>query len=139
MHATRYYEYQSTSTSGYRAKILWDVIDGDKSATVSSGNIGFSFRFEKLLNDTCNVYCSAGVTHAEVNDHVPNRVILYWGGSANGLYTIGAFKIRKYVSPEPTISGYGAEETLQPFSEGMQAHHYLMTLHLNYLILTKNK
>jgi hypothetical protein len=118
MHVTRYHEYQSTSPAGYKVKILWGVGDADKSWTQSSvSTVTFNFRFEKSLSGTCNVYCSLGSTHTEANDYVPNRVIIYWAGSSNGLFVTGAFKIRKYVSPEPAIKEYGVEETLS----GMEA------------------
>jgi hypothetical protein len=75
---------------------------------------------QKLADGNIYVYEGATLRVNEANSETPDRVnlgVTGYVGYGFGLERFGAFKIRKYVVPEPTISSVGTEETAVSLKE----------------------
>ncbi len=119
-HVTAYSYYTSAPPAGYRVKMLAGVGGNDDKYEIadSSPSYGEAIWYVKITKKADGkIYLDIQTDHSgvwsysEANSEVPDRVLIYFQAN-NGYvsFKVGAFKIRKYVEPEPTILTWGEEE-----------------------------
>jgi hypothetical protein len=105
-------DHQSNSQSYYSEAGVGGNSDYCQ-ATQSGGSASTYWIIQKT--DTTIVITESGTQRvSEVNSETPDRFhlgIVRWSTYAFGTQRFGAFKIRKYVSPEPSHGSWGSEET----------------------------
>jgi len=119
-HVTAYEYYTSASPAGYRLKMLAGVGGNDDKYEIANDKTGYDdltwyVKITKKADGKIYLDIQTGHSgtwsYSEANSEVPDRVLINFQANNNYVkFKVGAFKIRKYVEPEPTILAWGEEE-----------------------------
>ncbi len=119
-HVTAYSYYTSAPPAGYRVKFLAGVGGNSDKSEIADSNPSYgksTWRVKITKKSDGKIYLDIQTDHSgvwsysESNSEVADRVLIYFQAN-NGKVTfdVGAFKIRKYVEPEPTPIEWYEEE-----------------------------